>query len=100
MGNKTLIVLDNSLTNVHRYPAAVKAGGLVFLSSVRPSNKTDSRRGFNDIPVGGDNKKQGFSLVDNLESKVAYDSWFSHKNMNAVLEMAGSGGDQILRQHI
>ena len=100
MGNKTLIVSDYSPTNAHRYPAAVKAGGLVFLSGVRPSNKSDSRRGFNDIPVGGYNKKQGFSMVDSLESKVAYDSWFSHKNMDAVLEMAGSGGDQILRQHI
>ena len=100
MGNKTLIVFDYSPTNVHRYPAAVKAGGLVFLSGVRPSNKSSSRRGFNDIPVGGYNKKQGFSMVDSLESKVAYDSWFAHKNMDAVLEMAGSGGDQILRQHI
>ena len=66
MGNKTLIVFDYSPTNVHRYPAAVKAGGLVFLSGVRPSNKSDSRRGFNDIPVNGYNKKQGFSMVDSL----------------------------------
>ena len=100
MGNKTLIGFDYSPTNVHRYPAAVKAGGLVFLSGVRPSNKRDSRRGFNDIPVSGYNKKQGFSIVDSLESKIAYDSWFAHKNMDAVLEMAGSSGDQILRQHI
>lgn len=100
MGNKTSIFLDYSPTNVQRYPAAVKAGGLVFLSGVRPSNESDSRRDFNDIPAGGYNKKQGFSVVDNLESKVAYDSWFAHKNMDAVLEMAGSGGDQILRQHI
>ena len=71
MGNKTLIVFDYSPTNVHRYPAAVKAGGLVFLSGVRPSNKSDSRRGFNDIPVSGYNKKQGFSMVDSLDSKVA-----------------------------
>ena len=100
MGNKTLIVFDYAPTNVHRYPAAVKAGGLVFLSGVRPSNKSDSSRGFNDIPVGGYNKKQGFSIVDSLESKVAFDSWFAHKNMNVVLEMAGSSGDQIFRQHI
>ena len=97
MGNKTSIYLDDPPTKVHRYPDAVKAGGLVFLSGARPPNNADNHRDFKDIPVGGHNKRQGFSMADSLESKVAYDSRFAHKNMDALLGKAGSGGDKILR---
>jgi enamine deaminase RidA (YjgF/YER057c/UK114 family) len=62
-------------------------------------NPTSSRR-FSDIPAPGQDKKQDFLVTDHLESRVAHDAWYTHQNLDAVLEIAGSGGDQILRQHI
>tara|TARA_Y100001934_G_scaffold48081_1_gene58500 strand:+ start:1997 stop:3388 length:1392 start_codon:yes stop_codon:yes gene_type:complete len=100
MSNKKQIVLTNQPNTFPGFPHAVKSHGLVFLSGIRPNQDTGLDGGFSNIPIEGHEKKQGFLLTDQLESRVAHDAWYSHKNMDAVLEFAGSGGDQILRQHI
>ena len=100
MSNKKQIVLDNQPTTFSSFPHAVKAGGLIFLSGMRSSQNPASSRRFSDIPAPGHDKKQDFLITDHLESKVAHDAWYTHQNMDAVLEAGGSGGDQILRQHI
>ncbi len=87
-----------------RYPLAVKAAGLVFLSGVRAGMRagmrgTDPRR-FTDLPEKGRAKQQGYTLVDQLEGVVSAESWNAHENLEAVLNAAGTTGDQLLRQHI
>jgi enamine deaminase RidA (YjgF/YER057c/UK114 family) len=100
MSNKKQIVIDNQPTVFPSFPHAVKAGGLVFLSGMRSSQNPTSYRRFSDIPKQGHDKKQDFLMADHLESQVAHDSWYTHQNMDAALEAAGSGPDQVLRQHI
>ena len=100
MSTKKQIVLDSQPSVFPNFPHAVKAEGLIFLSGVRSSQNQNSSRQFSDIPYPGHEKKQGFPLADHLEGKVAHDSWFTHQNLDAILEAGGSGGDQILRQHI
>ncbi len=81
------------------YPAAVKHKGLVFVSGVRPGSQKRPG-GFADLPADCRAKRQGFPLVDEYEAQVSADSWAAHGRLDAVLQAAGSGGDQILRQHI
>ncbi len=100
MNDKKQIILDNQPTTFPSFPHAVKAGGLVFLSGMRSSQNPASHRQFSDIPKPGHDKKQDFPVADRLESQVAHDAWYTHHNMDAALDAAGSGPDQVLRQHI
>jgi enamine deaminase RidA (YjgF/YER057c/UK114 family) len=81
------------------YPPAVKYQGLVFVSGIRPDLKGKSA-GFAGLPASCRAKEQGFGVVDTYEAQVSVDSLGAHANLDAVLMAAGSGPDQILRQHI
>jgi enamine deaminase RidA (YjgF/YER057c/UK114 family) len=80
-------------------PPAVKYQGLVFVSGVRPDIKGKSA-GFAQLPASCRAKQQGYGVVDTYEAKVSVDSQSTHANLDTVLAAAGSGSDQILRQHI
>lgn len=81
------------------YPAAVKQDGLVFVSGIR-AGRPRQARGFGELPKMCRAKEQGYSLADHYEGQVSGESWSAHANLDAVLEAAGSAGDQILRQHV
>jgi enamine deaminase RidA (YjgF/YER057c/UK114 family) len=81
------------------YPPAVKYRGLVFVSGVRPEVK-GKPAGFAQLPAACRAKQQGYGVVDTYEAQVSVDSQTAHANLDAVLTAAGSGPDQILRQHI
>ena len=100
MSKKKNIYSDKYPSKYIGFPSATKANGLVFISGVGPSYPDISQQGFSYIPKEGQNKSQHYSFVDEIEGKVASDSWVSHENMDGILLEAGSGGDQILRQHI
>ena len=100
MTKKKNIYSDKYPSKYDGFPSATKANGLVFISGVGPSYPDISRQGFLHIPKEGRNKSQRYSLVDEVEGRVASDSWITHENMDGILMEAGSGGDQILRQHI
>ena len=100
MSKKINIYSDKYPSKYIGFPSATKANGLVFISGVGPSYPDISRQGFSHIPKEAQNKSQHYSFVDEVEGKVASDSWVSHANMDGILIEAGSGGDQILRQHI
>ena len=82
------------------FPDALKANGLVFLSGVRPNQKNNTKKIFNELPKIGQEKNQGFFLADHMESEVAYDAWNIHITMDRILEAAGTNAHQILRQHM
>ena len=79
------------------YPAAVKAGGLVFVSGCRG---VSGAGGFAALPAEGQRKAQGFGIVDGDVGEVAVSSWNAHQVLDKVLKAAGSDTDQILRQHV
>jgi len=80
-----------------RYPAAVKAGGLIFTSGQRGPAAEGT---FEDMPREGRGKAQGFGAADQDEETVAVSSWRAHAALEATLAAAGSATDQILRQHV
>lgn len=80
-----------------RYPAAVKAGALVFTSGRRGGTEGG---GFSDLPADGRAKEQGFGAIDEGEGRVAVSSWRAHASLEDTLRAAGSATDQILRQHV
>ena len=82
------------------YPVAVKAVGLVFLSGIRAGSSRAVARRFDDLPVAGRTKQQGYALADHDEGIVSAESWGAHENLEKILHAAGSSGDQLLRQHI
>jgi enamine deaminase RidA (YjgF/YER057c/UK114 family) len=100
MSEKKNIYSTKYPSKYNGFPSATKANGLVFISGVGPSYPDISQQGFSNIPKEGRNKSQHYSFVDEIEGKVASDSWVSHANMDGILLEAGSGGDQILRQHV
>ena len=79
------------------YPASVKAGGLLFLSGVRPDEAATS---FDVLPAEGGGKRQGYPIADLQEGLASAQAWSTLERMDAVLRDAGSATDQILRQHI
>ena len=79
------------------YPASVKAGGLLFLSGVRPDEAATS---FDALPAEGGAKRQGYPVADLQEGLASAQAWSTLERMDAVLRDAGSATDQILRQHI
>lgn len=83
-----------------RYPLAVKAAGLVFLSGVRAGMRGADPRRFDELPQSARARQQGYTLVDDREGVVSAESWNAHDNLEAVLKAAGTSGDQLLRQHI
>ncbi len=82
------------------YPLATKSNGLVFLSGIRAGMTASNPRGFETLPSEGQAKRQGYSLADALEGVVTAESWNAHENLERVLRVAGTMGDQLLRQHI
>ncbi|MFN0301875.1 MAG: Rid family hydrolase [Burkholderiales bacterium] len=82
------------------YPLATKSNGLVFLSGIRAGMTASNPRGFEALPSEGQAKRQGYSLADTLEGVVTAESWNAHENLERVLRVAGTMGDQLLRQHI
>jgi enamine deaminase RidA (YjgF/YER057c/UK114 family) len=60
----------------------------------------DRPAGFAKLPESCRGKQQGYGIVDAYEAQVSADSWSAHANLDALLTTAGSGPDQILRQHI
>ena len=86
-------------SNFSPYPAAVKYKGLVFVSGARPSIK-GKPSGFAELPADCRSKQQGYKIVDTYEAQVSVDSHSVHANLDAILIAAGSGPDQILRQHV
>lgn len=80
-----------------RYPAAVRAGPLVFTSGRRGATQS---AGFADLPAEGRTKEQGFGAIDEGEGSVAASSWRAHASLEETLKAAGSATDQILRQHV
>jgi 2-iminobutanoate/2-iminopropanoate deaminase len=97
MSVKEKVDIANPIFN--SYPAAVKHKGLVFVSGVRPGFR-ERPMSFSDLPSDCRAKYQGFPLADHYEAQVSADSWAAHAQLDAVLKAAGSGPDQILRQHI
>jgi hypothetical protein len=83
-----------------RYSLAVKSAGLVFLSGVRAGMAAAAPRRFDELPSAGRVKRQGYTLVDQLEGVVSGESWSAHESLEAVLKAAATRGDQLLRQHI
>lgn len=86
-------------SNFAPYPAAVKYNGLVFVSGARPSLK-GKPSGFAELPADCRGKQQGYTIVDTYEAQVSVDSHSVHANLDAILIAAGSGPNQILRQHV
>lgn len=80
-----------------RYPAAVRAGSLIFTGGRRGPTQGG---GFADLPSEGRAKQQGFGSVDEAEGQVAVSSWRAHALLEETLRAAGSRTDQILRQHV
>src|ERR1035437_663165 len=82
------------------YPVAVPATGLIFLSGIRAGSSEGVPGKFDDIPVSGRAKKQGFSLADHDEGFVTAEAWSVHEKLEKILNAAGSTNDQLLRMHI
>jgi len=82
------------------YPVAVKHGGLVFLSGVRPGTAGKRPSSFADLPEAGQARRQGYGLPDSVEGEVTADAWAVHSSLDAVLAASGSRDNQILRQHV
>ncbi len=100
MAKKKQIFSNISSNTFIGFPDALKVNGLVFLSGVRPSQKNNTKKIFDNLPEGAQEKNQGFPLADHMESEVAYDAWNIHTTMDKILEIAGSSANQILRQHM
>ena len=91
------MVTRSAETAFGRYPRALRTGGLVFTSGVRGGA---AGAGFDDLPVEGKAKRQGYGTADQTEGEVAVSSWRAHEVLEAALADAGSATDQILRQHV
>ena len=79
------------------YKQVVSAGGLLFLSGVRPAPELT---GFADLPAEAQGKCQGFDVIDQPEGLATAQSWSLLERMGRVLAAAGSSHEHILRQHI
>ena len=79
------------------YPQIVAAGGLLFLSGVRPDPAAAS---FADLPTEAQGKCQGYPIIDQQEGVATAQAWSLLARMQRVLEDAGSSHEHILRQHI
>src|SRR5690606_31768182 len=63
-----------------RYPAAVRAGALLFTSGQRGATE---KGGFEGLPPEGRRKEQGFGAVDDSEGRVAVSAWNAHAELEA-----------------
>ena len=79
------------------YPQVVAAGGLLFLSGIRPDPALTS---FADLPAEAHAKCQGYPVIDQQEGLATAQAWSLLERMQRVLHSAGSSHEHILRQHI
>lgn len=93
---KTPVILEDVASAFPPYPVAVKAGELLFISGLRPGDAA----GFADLPEAEREQMQGYPLADLTEGQVSADSWAVHSSLEKILAVAGTRGDQVLRQHI
>ena len=100
MGTKKAFDLGHRLSAFPRYPSAVSAAGLLFLSGVRPLVERGAPLTFDDLPPEGRIGRQGFPLVEELEEQVAVDAWAAHDVIDKVLAAAGAKPEHMLRTRI
>jgi len=94
------IDVDNYSNPFPGYPAAISAGGLLFLSGIRGGRNGRKLTRFTELPDDGRKLEQGFFVADMSEGEVAADAWEAHVNLEHLLCAGGSAEDQLLRQHI
>jgi 2-iminobutanoate/2-iminopropanoate deaminase len=81
-----------------RWPLAVRAGQLLFLSGQVPVEPTTGRliAGYDDLPPSGRWPASGNLLVDALEEPMAAQVWWLYDRVGATLEQLGSSAGAIL----
>jgi enamine deaminase RidA (YjgF/YER057c/UK114 family) len=81
-----------------RWPLAVRAGQLLFLSGEVPVEPATGRliAGYEDLPPAGRWSETGNLLVDALEAPMAAQVWWCYDRIGATLEQLGSSAANIL----
>ncbi|HLH22919.1 MAG TPA: RidA family protein [Chloroflexota bacterium] len=81
-----------------RWPLAVRAGQLLFLSAQLPVDPHTGRpiEGYDDLPPAGRWPQTGSLLVDALEERMAAQVWWLYDRIGAALTQLGSSPGAIL----
>ncbi|HEY7067480.1 MAG TPA: RidA family protein [Chloroflexota bacterium] len=81
-----------------RWPLAVRAGQLLFLSGQVPvePNTVDLITGYDELPPPGQWPRTGSLLVDALEERMAAQVWWLYDRIGASLGQLGSSAADIL----